>query len=71
MIQLRQESEVPVGHWSEVRVVVRGNRFEVFLNGQPLFVVKDDTFITAGKVGLWTKADSVTSFDNLQVKASD
>ena len=36
--------------------------FTVFLNGERLFEVEDKTFKDAGKVGLWTKADSVTHF---------
>jgi hypothetical protein len=56
------------GQWSELRVAAQGNRFEVAVNGESLFVVKDDTFTEAGKVGLWTKADSVTAFDNLTIE---
>jgi hypothetical protein len=33
--------------------------------------VEDDTFTDAGKVGLWTKADSVTSFDDLKIESYD
>jgi hypothetical protein len=44
-----------------------GNRFEVYSNGVKLFVVEDATFPMAGKVGLWTKADSVTLFDDLTI----
>jgi hypothetical protein len=36
----------------------------VHLNGQPLFTVEDSTFPGAGRVGVWTKADSVTRFDD-------
>jgi hypothetical protein len=34
----------------------------VFWEGQPIIDAKDDTFGDAGKVGVWTKADSVTHF---------
>jgi hypothetical protein len=37
----------------------------VLYNGKPLFEVEDSTFGDAGKVGLWTKADSVTLFDDI------
>jgi hypothetical protein len=43
----------------------------VSLNGTHLFDVQDATFTEAGKVGLWTKADSVTSFDDLTVTGLD
>ena len=38
--------------------------FTVFFNGKALFEVEDETFKDAGAVGLWTKADSVTLFDD-------
>lgn len=60
-------AQVPSGRWSTLRVVARGNRFEVYLNGAKLYEVEDSTFTNAGKVGLWTKADSVTDFDDLTV----
>ncbi len=59
---------VPLGAWSSLRVLVRSNTFSVWLNGDPLFDVEDDTFTQAGKVGLWTKADSVTLFDTLTAR---
>src|SRR5215204_3390400 len=64
-----KKTSVPSGQWSELRVVVTGNLFEVSLNGQKLFEVEDNTFTEAGKVGLWTKADSMTYFDDLRVTA--
>jgi hypothetical protein len=63
-----KKSEVPSGRWSELRVKVVGQTFEVFLNGTHLFDVEDATFQGAGKVGVWTKADSVTAFDDLTVE---
>jgi len=50
-------------------VTAKGNLFTVWLNGQKLYDVEDATFTEAGKVGLWTKADSVTYFDDLKVVA--
>jgi hypothetical protein len=60
-------SEVPAGQWSTLRVVANGPSFEVSLNGTKLYEVEDTTFRQAGKVGVWTKADSVTQFDDLTV----
>ncbi len=60
-------AEVPAGQWSTLRVVATGPRFEVFLNGAKLYEVEDVTFATAGRVGVWTKADSVTHFDDLTI----
>ena len=60
-------SKVPAGQWSILRVVATGPRFEVSLNGVALYEVEDATFSAAGRVGVWTKADSVTHFDDLTV----
>jgi hypothetical protein len=54
--------------WHTLAVEARGDRFQVFFDGKPAIDAKDDTFKDAGKVGVWTKADSVTYFDALSVK---
>ena len=64
-----KDAPVPLGVWSSLRVLVRSNTFSVSLNGEHLFDVDDDTFPQAGKVGLWTKADSVTLFDTLTARS--
>ncbi len=66
-----REAPVRAGAWQELRVAVKGDLFRVSLDGVPLFDVRDATFAGAGKVGLWTKADSVTAFDDLAIAASD
>jgi len=43
----------------------------VFFDENLVFAATDETFTDAGKVGLWTKADSVTSFDNLSIMPHD
>ncbi len=65
------KAPVPGKQWSTLRVVINGDRFTVWLNNEHLFDVEDDTFRAAGKVGLWTKADSVTAFDDLTIKSFD
>jgi hypothetical protein len=62
-----KKSDVPTGQWSTLRVVAHGRLFEVYFNGTKLYEVEDGTFTTPGKVGVWTKADSVTQFDDLTV----
>lgn len=59
--------KVPSGQWNTLRVTAQGNLFTVYFNGTKLYEVEDETFKDAGKVGLWTKADSVIHFDDLQV----
>ena len=61
------EIEAPAGKWHTIRIVQDGNHIQCFLNGKLHLDVKDDTFNDAGKIGLWTKADAVTSFDDLSV----
>ncbi|MEE8525439.1 MAG: hypothetical protein V3T72_15995, partial [Thermoanaerobaculia bacterium] len=63
--------EVPSGTWSRLGVRVRGNLFTALLDGRELFQVEDDTFAGPGKVGLWTKADSVTWFDDFEMRSLD
>jgi hypothetical protein len=50
-------------------VTAQGKQFTVYFNGERLYEVEDEAFKDAGKVGLWTKADSVTYFDDLRVIA--
>jgi hypothetical protein len=57
------------GKWHTIRIVQKGNQIQCYLNGKLHLDVKDDTFKDAGKIGLWTKADAVTSFDDLSVAA--
>jgi len=59
--------KVPSGQWNTLRVTAAGNLFTVYFNGAKLYEVEDETFKDAGKIGLWTKADSVIHFDDLQV----
>lgn len=59
---------VPSNAWSTLRVAFKGPLFTVYVNGQKVFDVEDATFTDAGKVGLWTKADSVIYFDNFEFK---
>jgi hypothetical protein len=62
-----KKTPVPSGAWSTLAVSVRGSRFEVVFNGAKLYEVEDATFAGPGRVGVWTKADSVTHFDDLKL----
>ena len=62
---------VESGKWHSLDVMIDDVHVTVFLDGQQLFDVRDDTFSTAGKVGLSTKSDGVTLFDDLQVTVLD
>lgn len=67
MFAYGRKAKVPSGVWGTLRVVAKGPVFEAYLNGEKLFEVEDRTFVGAGKVGVWTKADSVTYFDDLRI----
>jgi len=56
---------VPANTWHTLRIDFNANRFKASFNGNQLFEVEDSTFTDAGMVGLWTKADSVTLFDQM------
>jgi hypothetical protein len=56
-----------LGQWHTIRVIAVGDRIQAFLNGALLIDHRDGRF-RAGRVGLWTKADSVTAFDDLVIR---
>lgn len=60
------KEEVASNAWHTLRVEFSGHRFQVIFNRKHLFDVEDTTFEQPGKVGLWTKADSVTLFDEFK-----
>jgi len=53
-----------------LRVVDARGHIRANLNGQPLRDHQDSRF-KAGQIGLWTKADSLTAFDNLEIKGDE
>jgi hypothetical protein len=60
----RINTKLASNQWHSLRVDFKDNYFVVTFDGKRAFVWKDDTFKDAGKVGLWTKADSTTLFDD-------
>ena len=60
----RLNMKVATNQWHTLRVDFETNHFTVMLNGQRALDWEDETFKDAGKVGVWTKADSVTLFDD-------
>ena len=61
--------EVGTGEWHELTVECVGNKIICYYDGKKKIEATDDTFEDAGKAGLWTKADSVTYFDDLRITA--
>src|SRR5262249_47072557 len=58
--------KVASSQWHTLRVVAKGDHITCFFDGKQLIDAHDKTY-TTGKVGLWTKADSVIAFDDLAV----
>ena len=56
--------KVASNQWHALRVDFDGNKFKVLFDGKAVLEATDDTFKEAGAVGVWTKADSVTAFDD-------
>jgi hypothetical protein len=54
--------------WHEYRLEIRGDHLVVFWDGRKVIDHHDSTFTDAGRVGVWTKADSVTYFDDLRAE---
>ena len=55
--------KVTPNEWHTLRVDFQGSHFKVTFDGKPALEWDDATFKSAGAVGVWTKADSVTAFD--------
>ena len=60
----RTNTKVASNQWHTLRVDFQGNHFTVTFDGKKAIEWDDATFTEAGKVGVWTKADSVTLFDD-------
>jgi len=60
----RIKTTVATNRWHTLRVDFQGNHFTVTFDGKKAIEWDDETFKEAGKVGVWTKADSVTLFDD-------
>ena len=60
--------KVASGVWHELTVEAQADHFQVFFNGKKVIDAHDKTFTEAGKIGVWTKADSVIYFDDLSVQ---
>ncbi len=63
--------KAPVDRWHQVRAVQTGNHIRCYFDGKKLLDARDDTFGGAGLIGLWSKADAASWFDNLTLAAPD
>jgi hypothetical protein len=60
---------VTANEWHTLGLKADGANFTVTFDGKPLFTTSDRTFAEAGKFALWTKGDSITRFDQIELKA--
>ncbi len=56
-----------LGQWHKLRITAEGDHIQGWLNDRRLTDSRDSRF-AEGRIGLWTKADSVTAFDDLVVR---
>lgn len=62
---------ITAGEWHTLEARASGNSFEILWDDEKLIDATDDTFAEAGHVGLWTKADSVTSYDDFEATTAN
>jgi len=61
------DTKVSAKEWHTLGIRAESERFSVSFHGKLLFTASDKTFADPGKVALWTKADSVTRFDAIEI----
>ncbi|NTV43936.1 MAG: pyruvate, phosphate dikinase, partial [Syntrophobacteraceae bacterium] len=68
----RQSASMKIlpNEWHDLRVEIKGNTIQGYVNDQ-LVIDHEAQRIPGGHVGLWTKADSVTLFEDLQVETGE
>ena len=64
-------AKVAANQWHTLALKAEGDRFTMSFDGKTLLSAQDRTFADAGKVALWTKADSVTYFDTISITPLD
>ena len=63
------DAPVTSGVWHTLGVAARDDRFIILFNGRELFGASDPMLSGPGRVGMWTKADSVTWFESIKIKS--
>jgi hypothetical protein len=63
------DAPVASGAWHTLGIAARDDRFIILFNGRELFGASDPTLPGPGRVGMWTKADSVTWFESIKIKS--
>lgn len=58
---------IPLNEWIQIEIACTGNTIEASMNGQPMFPPLNDNSFRRGKIGFWTKSDSVSYFTDLKM----
>lgn len=61
------DADVTRYHWHKLGLVTEHDQFTVSFDNDWLFTAQDRTFLTDGRVGLWTEEDTVARFDQLEI----
>ncbi|MBN9512436.1 MAG: hypothetical protein J0H97_03490 [Alphaproteobacteria bacterium] len=62
-----KDAPIALGQWHSLRVIAVNDRFEVALDGKPLFTATDRGLVQSGAMGVWSQADSITHYGSLLV----
>jgi hypothetical protein len=62
----KEELKAKAGEWHTLAVKMVGESIACSLDGKVQIEAKDKTFPKSGRVGLWTKADARTYFDDFR-----
>jgi hypothetical protein len=62
-----KDAAIATGQWHKLRVILKDDKFQVFLDDASLFSATDRTLPVPGTVGVWSQSDSVTHFGSLLV----
>jgi SHS2 domain-containing protein len=65
------KATIKAGEWHTMKIEHEGDSIECYLDGKKYIDVRDDHIKDEGGIGVWTKADAVTSFDDLKVEFED
>lgn len=67
-LETKEGLDIPAGKWVLVKIEHKGDKIECCLDGKKLLEAKDNTIDKAGKIGLWSKADAQSHFDDLEIE---
>jgi hypothetical protein len=67
-LETQEDIRIKAGEWHTLKIKMMGSQIECYLDGKKILEAKDDTIAKPGKVGLWTKADAQTYFDDFKVQ---